>query len=111
MTTPHNSRQMVIDRAIAKRHTITDHDVSVSQTLKDVAIDYVQTYEGTRNFVQSLATYLKNHGTLSLAQMRGALNVMISEYNASVALSKGAFHINLPDIPTVVDDRAVDQSD
>jgi len=82
MTTPHKHRQTVIDRAISQGKTISDHDVSVSQTLKEVAIDFVRTYQGTNSFVQSIAIYLEDRGSLSLAQMRGALNVMVGEYKA-----------------------------
>lgn len=79
MTTTHPHRQTVIDRALAQGIKITDQQVEVSQTLREVALDYVQSYTGTNSFVQDIAVKLADYGRLSIAQMRGALNVMVSE--------------------------------
>src|SRR5258706_617270 len=75
----HPHRQTTIDRAIAGNVKISDQQVQVSNTLQTVALDYVQTYKGFNSFVQSLAIQLADRGTLSIAQMRGALNVMVAE--------------------------------
>jgi len=113
--TPREMRQVVIDRALAANHTITDDDVLESETLRLVALDFIQSYTGTGYFMRQLHGDLFRYGRVTHKQMRGALNAMISEYKASVALSKDAFYINLPDIRTVdnhaLDNVAVDQSD
>ena len=78
MTTPHNHRQTVIDRALANNVKITDQMVIDSQTLKLVAMDFVFSYKGMNTFIHDL--YLASETRqLSCAQMRGALNVMIAE--------------------------------
>lgn len=78
-TMKHPHRQTVIDRALAQNLKISDQQVEVSNTLREVALDYVQSYKGTNSFVQDIAVKLADYGRLSVAQMRGALNVMVSE--------------------------------
>lgn len=75
----HKHTQTVIDRALAQDRKIVDNDVYASNTLREVALDYVQTYQGHSAFVQDIAVKLSIYGSLTHAQMRGALNVMIRE--------------------------------
>jgi len=82
---PHKHRETVINRAIAKNYYITDGDVANSHTLRDVAMDFVQSYKGRNSFVQDLALRLTNGGALSHGQMRGALNVMVREARQELA--------------------------
>lgn len=79
----HQHTATVIDRALANNVRIEDAHVSASNTLREVAIDFVRTYRGHNSFVQNIAVYLADRGTLSIAQMRGALNVMIAEARAA----------------------------
>lgn len=76
---PHKHRSTVIDRAIGKGIKIEDADVRASQTLREVATDFVSTYKGFNSFVQDVAVKLATYGTLTASQMRGALNVMVAE--------------------------------
>lgn len=78
-TPAHASREKVINRAIAVNHKISDLDVQSSQTLREVALDYVRTYNGFNQFIHDVAIRLEDNGMLSAPQMRGALNVMIAE--------------------------------
>ena len=80
--TPHPRRAEVLDRAIAKNHKITDDNVNCSAVLRAVAIDFVQTYKGKNEFVQDIAVKLVDRGTLSIGQLRGALNVAVAEERA-----------------------------
>lgn len=97
--TPREMRQLVIDRALAANHTITDDDVSNSETLRSVAIDFIQSYTGKGYFMRSVHGELFRYGKVTIKQMRGALNAMISEYKAVNAASAGAFYVNLSAIP------------
>lgn len=81
----HKHTQTTIDRALAGNVTITDKMVDGSTTLREVAIDYVQTYRGTNSFIQDLAVRLVDYGTLSVKQMRAALNQMIRDARAEAA--------------------------
>lgn len=76
----HPYRQTTIDRALASNTIITSDHVVKSNTLRAVAFDYVQTYQGHNTFVQSVALQLADRGSLSIAQLCGALNVMVTEY-------------------------------
>lgn len=76
---PHTHRLTVIDRALAKNIMISDDDVRASQTLREVALDYVKTYKGHSSFVQDIAVKLSIYGNLTPSQMRGALNSMVRE--------------------------------
>jgi hypothetical protein len=78
-TSPHKHRATVIDRAIEKSIYINDDDVRNSQTLREVALDWISTYKGQNTFVQDIAVKLADRGTLSIPQMRGALNTMVRE--------------------------------
>ena len=99
--TPHRHRATVIDRALAKGVKIVDADVTASQTLREVALDFVASYRGHNTFVQDIAVRLADRGTLSVPQMRGALNVMIAEAR-----------IERAELATrALDNVAVDQSD
>lgn len=101
--TPREMRQVVIDRAISKNHTITNHDVATSQTLRDVALDFIASYRGRGYFMRSLHNHFIQWQHVSIAQMRGALNAMISEYRAQIEVAEpltreGKYYVNLPDI-------------
>lgn len=75
----HPYRQEVINRALANGIKVTDTHVEQSNTLREVALDFVRTYRGKNSFVQDIAVGLDQYGSLTVAQMRGALNVMIAE--------------------------------
>lgn len=110
----HPHTQLTIDRALASGVKITDDHVRSSNTLQEVALDYVKEYKGFNSFVQSLAVQLADRGTLSIAQMRGALNCMVAEARTTQANAKNdawaaetiAKHANkpvfqVPDVPMV----------
>lgn len=75
----HAERRRVINRALDSGRKYTDDQVAQYPLLRAVAIDFVRTYRGTNGFVQDIAIKLVDNGTLSTAQLRGALNVMIAE--------------------------------
>jgi len=77
--TEHKERQRVIDRAIETNRKYTDDQVAQYPLLREVASDFVRSYRGTNSFVQDIAVRLVDRGTLSTAQLRGALNVMVAE--------------------------------
>lgn len=76
---PHKHQQTTIDRAIAQNLTVTDAMVRDSQTLREVARDFVAECTASNPFIKSLQTQLAAKGSLSVPQMRGALNVMIAD--------------------------------
>lgn len=92
----HLHRQTVIDRCISKNHRITDQDVVSSNTLREVALDFVRSYRGTNSFVQSIAVQLADRGSLSPAQMRGALNVMVAEARNSHSIDQHSAEASKP---------------
>lgn len=130
VATPHKHRETVINRALSQNHYITDSEVSRSHTLRDVAVDFVQTYKGTNTFVQDLALRYSDGGSLSIGQMRGALNVMVREARTDTRLlhvqqteayagkkpretpdssDHGAFYVNLAEIQPPLETQSTDR--
>lgn len=68
-----------LDRAVAKSVYITDAMVETSRTLRAAALHIVRNYTGFNTFVQDVAIRLADRGALSAGQMRGALNIAVSE--------------------------------
>jgi uncharacterized protein DUF6011 len=68
-----------LDRAIAQNLYITDAMVEKSLTLREVATAFVKSYTGFNAFIHDIAVRLADRGTLSAGQMRGALNIAVSE--------------------------------
>lgn len=96
----HPHRETTINRAIAGNVYITDPMVDGSETLRQVAINFVETYKGHSTFVQNLAVALVDFGRLSVPQMRGALNVMVREAKIEAAKpAADAFRVNLAQVP------------
>ena len=75
----HPQRAETIARALAKNVYITDAMVAASHTLRDVAADFITSYQGFNTFVQNVAVRVADTGVMTIPQMRGALNVMIRE--------------------------------
>lgn len=89
--TEHAQRQRVIDRALDTNRKYTDDQVAQYPLLREIALDFVRAYRGTNTYVQDIAIRLADYGTLSVPQMRGALNVMVAE--ARIARAQRAIEI------------------
>lgn len=59
---------------------VTDDHVARSQSLQRVATLYVQAVQSSNSFLTSLQSQLRSKRTLSTAQARGALNVLLRDY-------------------------------
>lgn len=101
----------LIDKAPATPRPITDAMVEKYPMLTKIALRFVESYTGRNPYVQDLAVWLQDQGTLSIKQMRGALNQMITEARAAgltkvahdtITPAASAFHINIGE--TIVDD-------
>lgn len=82
----HPHRNLAIDRAIARNKNFTADEVAKSNTLRAVAIDFIETYEGSAGFIHRLL-----HGTpswkLSNKQLEVALKIMIEESKQSAPVT------------------------
>lgn len=76
-------------------------DRDITQDLVKSAMEYVKNYMGSFAFMVELRTKLTQYGTLSTAQVRGALNCMLAEMRRTVQ-AVAPEKLNITPAPAVV---------
>lgn len=96
-------RAEIVTNAPQTPRPITDEMVDRYPALRFVATAYVRNYKGFNGFIQDLAVALDKWGRLTIAQMRGALNVMVAEDRAAARKPAPVeFRVKLSDEPAPI---------
>jgi hypothetical protein len=102
----HPHVETVISRAIETGAKITDQMVADSYSLRIVAAYILLTYKGQNGFVQSVCDFAFDRGFATVGQMRGVLNVAVSDARNERAAPALVIDFAAVDAPTKIETPA-----